>query len=199
MKRNMAGLVWTFAIGMWAAGAAQGQVGSAGGPGSRAPGAWEAAGGTVSRPARTLPELDLRALGVQFEAFQAIMNRDIAQAFEQPFVLLQDTKGTYLPGYGAMFHLEVNLHPLRTMNMFNMQPYTAEELRKAREAKLAKIRELKTRLSALLLQHGTKLTEVPADQNVIYYRFKFDYYYNRIPERRKSSKLSPEYKLVILD
>ena len=166
MKRNMTSLVWTFALGMWVVSAASAQVGSAGGPGSRAPGAWEAKSGTLSPPAGKLPELDLRALGGQLQAFQAIMNRDIAQAFAVPFVLLQDAKGTYLPGYGAMFHFEINLHPLRTMNMFNMQPYTEEELRKAREAKLAKVRELKTRLSALLLEHGTMLTEVPADQNV---------------------------------
>jgi hypothetical protein len=117
-------------------------------------------------PAGTLSELDLRALKVQIEAFQGVVNRDVSQAFAQPFVLLQDTKGTYLPQFGAVFHLEVNLHPLRALSMFDLRPYTQEELRTVREAKLAKIRDLKARLSALLLEHGAKLTEVPSDQSV---------------------------------
>jgi hypothetical protein len=47
-----------------------------------------------------------------------------------------------------------------------MRPYTDEELRDARQAKLERVRDLKALLSALLLEHGGKLTEVPADQNV---------------------------------
>ena len=163
MKRNMNKLVWAVAIGAWATCAAQAQLGGPEAPGGSAPAAWDS---TELRPAATLPELDLRSLKVQLEAFQSIVNRDIAQAFTQPFVLLQDAKGTYLPRFGAVFHLEVNLHPPRLLSIFEMRPYTDEDLRKRRETKLEKVRELKTRLSALLLEHGPKLTEVPADQNV---------------------------------
>lgn len=170
MKQSMNKLVFAVAIGVWAACAAQAQVGGPGAQGNHPAGApgstWDAASGEESRPAGTLPELDLRALKVQLEAFQGIVNREIAQAFSGPFVLLQDAKGSYLPRFGAVFHLEVNLHPLRSLNMFDLRPYTEEELQKVREAKLERVRDLKTRLSALLLEHGIKLTEVPADQNV---------------------------------
>jgi len=163
MKRSMNKLVWGIAVWMLAASGASAQVAGPEVRRSRAPAALELA---RERESRQPSGIDLRALKAQLEAFQSIVNRDIAQTFAQPFVLLQDTKGTYLPQFGVVFHLEVNLHPLRMLNMFDRRPYTEEELQKAREAKLEKVGELKTRLSALLLEHGTKLTEVPADQNV---------------------------------
>ena len=124
------------------------------------------AGQGAAQAARTLPEVDLRALKVQLQVFQDIVNRNMQQSFEQPFTLLQDAKGSYLPHFGAVFQLEVNLHPMRLISPFDMRPYTPEELRKARDAKLERVRELKTRLSALLLEHGVKLSEVPPDQGV---------------------------------
>ena len=166
MKRSMNKLVWGIAVWVLAASAASAQVAGPGAQESRVPGAWAAASAEGSRPAGTLPELDLRALKVQLVAFERIVNRNMTQAFASPFALLQDVKGTYLPEFGVVFHLEVNLHPLRMISMFDRRPYSEEELRKAREAKLERVRELKTRLSALLLEHGTKLTEVPVDQNV---------------------------------
>jgi hypothetical protein len=161
----MSKLVWGIAMWALAASGAPAQVANSGTPESRVPGAWAAASKEDSRPAGTLPELDLRALRVQLVAFERIVNQEIAQAFTSPFALLQDVKGTYLPGFGAVFHLEVNLHPLRMLSIFG-QRTTEEELRKVREAKLERVRELRTRLSALLLEHGTKLTEVPADLSV---------------------------------
>ena len=124
------------------------------------------AGQGAAQAARTLPEMDLRALKVQLQVFQDIVNRNIQQSFEQPFTLLQDAKGSYLPHFGAVFQLEVNLHPMRLISPFDMRPYTPEELRKARDAKLQRVRELKALLGALLLEHGVKLSEVPPDQGV---------------------------------
>jgi len=166
MKHNWNVLVCLIALALWAGGAAQAQVGRPGSPGSSAAPPLDRATRPAPRPAVTLPELDLRALRVQLEAFQQIVNRDIAQAFGHPFTLLQDAKGSYLPRFGVVFHMEVNLHPLRLISPFDMRPHTPEELRQARETKLERIRQLKARLSALLLAHGTKLTEVPPDQSV---------------------------------
>ena len=170
MKYSLNMLVCLIAMSLWAGGVAQAQVGRPGASGSRPaappPASMSRESRPAPRPAGTLPELDLRALRVQLEAFQALVNRSVAQAFEHPFTLLQDAKGSYLPRFGVVFHMEVNLHPLRLMSPFDMRPYTPEELRQARQTKLERIRELKAHLSALLLEHGTKLTEVPPDQNV---------------------------------
>ena len=167
MKQSMSKLVLGITVWVLAASGAQAQVAGPGAQRSRVPAALDVARERESRQTGTQPGIDMSALKTQLEAFQGIVNRDIAQAFAQPFVLLQDTKGTYLPQFGIVFHLEVNLHPLRSLNMFDLRPYTKEELQKAQEAKIEKVRELKGRLSALLLEHGTELAEaLPADQNV---------------------------------
>ncbi|MCL5098030.1 MAG: hypothetical protein M1608_10990 [Candidatus Omnitrophica bacterium] len=43
------------------------------------------------------------------------------------------------------------------------------------------------------------LIPVPADENTINYRFKFDYQYLGIPHREENSVLSPIYHLQIID
>ena len=40
---------------------------------------------------------------------------------------------------------------------------------------------------------------VPADQNLLHYRFRFDFSRNAIPARVEDSKLSPGFTLEIVD
>ena len=145
MKRNVAELLCSVAVVVLAACTAQAQMAG--------PATLDLAPERESRLGGARADIDLEALKAQLGAFQDVVNRDMVQAFAQPFVLLQDTKGTYLPGFGVLFHLELNLHPLRSLNIFDPRPYTEEELETVR-------------LSALLLEHGTKLTELPTDQNL---------------------------------
>ena len=110
--------------------------------------------------------VDLHALRGQLDEFQTVLNRNIQQNFEMPFALLQDAKGIYLPGFGVVFHMELNLQPLRNIWLFDTRPYTAEELRKAKVAKLARIQQLKTQLSTLLLERGGSLSAMAPEQNI---------------------------------
>ncbi|MBI3895498.1 MAG: hypothetical protein HY313_06165 [Acidobacteria bacterium] len=118
--------------------------------------------GTVSQQ----PAVDLHTLKSQMVSFQSALNRSIQGSFEQPFALLQDAKGTYLPDFGVAFHLEVNLYPMRIITPFDMRPYTSDEMSKARTAKQERIRSLRKSLSALLLEQGEKLSALPPEQNV---------------------------------
>ena len=111
-------------------------------------------------------QVDLRALRQQLQSFQGVLNRNVQQSFEHPFALLQDAKGIYLPWFGVAFHMEVNLYPLRMISPFAPEPYSAEELRKAKESKLERIRQLKEQLRQLLLEHAVDLGVVPGEQNV---------------------------------
>ena len=111
-------------------------------------------------------QVDLRALRQQLQSFQDVLNRNVQQNFEHPFALLQDAKGIYLPWFGVAFHMEVNLYPLRMISPFAPEPYSAEELRKAKESKLERIRQLKEQLRQLLLEHAVNLGAVPGEQNV---------------------------------
>ncbi|MEP6663107.1 MAG: hypothetical protein ABJC04_05520 [Verrucomicrobiota bacterium] len=55
------------------------------------------------------------------------------------------------------------------------------------------------RRTLLLKNRWEALVPVSADKNSIYYRFKFDFDYNAIPQPLPDSKLSREYKLEITD
>ena len=112
------------------------------------------------------PAVNLHTLKSQMEAFQTALNRNIQGSFEQPFALLQDAKGTYLPDFGVAFHLEVNLYPMRLITPFDMRPYTPAELTKARSSKMERIRALRKSLSGLLLEQGEKLGALPPEQNI---------------------------------
>ncbi len=127
---------------------------------------WDATAEEGRATTQALLGVNLKALKEQMTVFQNLLNRSIQQSFEQPFSLLQDTKGSYLPNFGVVFHLEMNLHPLRLISPFDMRPYTPEELRKARADKLQRIEQLKDRLSELLLEQGGKLTALPAERRI---------------------------------
>ncbi len=51
----------------------------------------------------------------------------------------------------------------------------------------------------LMTNRWEGLIPVPPDQDSVYYRFKFEYMVNAIPSPYPDSKLSPEYKLKIVD
>ena len=55
------------------------------------------------------------------------------------------------------------------------------------------------RPTSLMKNRWETLLPVPATTNAVHYKFKFDYQYNSIPERRQDSKLSPEFRLTIMD
>jgi hypothetical protein len=119
------------------------------------------------RSSNALPQsVDAPALRRQMTAFQGILTRELQQSFEQPFGLLQDVKGMYLSRYGVAFHMEVNLAPLRLLSMFDYRPYTEEELRRTRDAKLARIQQLKTKVSDLLLANVQELVALPQEQQI---------------------------------
>lgn len=109
---------------------------------------------------------DLQAIRGQLDAFSSFLNRGIQQKFNQPFSLLQDAKGIYLPGYGVAFHMEVNLQTLRLMTPFDMTPYTPDEIAQARKVKIDRIRQLESNLRELLLERGGTLTAMAPAQNI---------------------------------
>jgi hypothetical protein len=55
------------------------------------------------------------------------------------------------------------------------------------------------RPTLLMSNRWETLIPVPPGKSVVYYRFKFDYDYLAMPSRKTDSKLSPVYRLQILD
>jgi hypothetical protein len=106
------------------------------------------------------------ALKAQMKVLEAVINETMGQTFAPPFGLLEKAKGTYLPNFGVVFSLEVNLYPVRIPNPFDLRPLSKEELEKARKVKLERIRTIKQAVPRLLADHGSTLREIGADESI---------------------------------
>ncbi len=109
---------------------------------------------------------NLSALKGEMKVFEAVINETMVQTFTAPFGLLEKAKGTYIPDFGVVFTLEVNLSPVRTLTMFNMQPLSKEELARARKTKLDRLGLIKTTVPRLLADHAAGFREVSSDESV---------------------------------
>ncbi len=109
---------------------------------------------------------NLNALKGEMKVFEAVINETMVQTFAPPFGLLDKAKGAYLPGFGIVFSLEVNLNPVRAPSPFNMQPLSKEELAKAQKVRLQRLGVIKTKVPRLLADHGGGLRDVSPDESV---------------------------------
>jgi hypothetical protein len=112
------------------------------------------------------PPSNLSALKGEMKVFEAVIDGTMAQTFAPPFGLLESTKGTYLPGFGLAFSLEVNLYPTRLPNPFNMTPLSKEEIEKAQKVKLERIATVKQSVPRLLADHAMSLRNLSSDDSV---------------------------------
>jgi hypothetical protein len=82
-----------------------------------------------------------------------------------PFVLLGQTRGAYLPGYGAIFTLEVNLVPVAGVSPFR-PAYTPQEIQNLNRQKREKIGTLRAGLRPLLAEQAAGLAQIPPGEKV---------------------------------
>ncbi len=94
------------------------------------------------------PSSNITALKSEMKVFEAVIDGTMAQTFAPPFGLLEKTKGTYLPGFGLAFSLEVNLYPTRAPNPFNMAPLSKAEIEKAQKTERERIATVKASVPA---------------------------------------------------
>jgi hypothetical protein len=120
------------------------------------------------------PRSNLSALKSEMKVFEAVIDGTMAQTFAPPFGLLEKTKGTFLPGFGLAFSLEVNLYPLRPPSPFNMSPLSKAELDKALKVKLERIAIIKHSVPRLLADHAMSLRDLTSDENVAVVVHLFD-------------------------
>jgi len=106
------------------------------------------------------------ALKAEMRVMDAVIDETMGQTFTAPFGLLEKTKGAYLPDFGLVFSLEVNLYPLRTLSPFDLRPLTQEELEKAAKTKRERIEVIKKSLPRLLADHGSSLRDLSAQDSV---------------------------------
>ncbi len=109
---------------------------------------------------------NLTALKGEMKVFEAVINETMVQTFAPPFGLLEKAKGAYLPGFGLVFSLEVNLTPVRVPSPFNFQPLSKEELAKAQKMRLERLGIIRTKVPRLLADHAAGLRDVSSDEFV---------------------------------
>ena len=112
------------------------------------------------------PPSNLSALKAEMKVFEAVIDGTMAQTFAPPFGLLEKTQGTYLPGFGLAFSLEVSLYPLRAPNPFNLTPLSKAELDTAQKAKLERITTIKESVPRLLADHAMSLRDLSSDDSI---------------------------------
>lgn len=134
---------------------------------------------TAEAPASTaqapVEKPDLRQLKRDISVFSGVVDNTLRESFNQPYGLLQQTKGAYLPGYGLVFSLEVSLVQLRMRSPFDPRPLTRQELDTAFKVKQERLGELERRvLPRLFADYGSNI-ELPPTEHlaVVIHLFNF--------------------------
>ncbi len=131
------------------------------------------------------PSANFGALKAEMKVFEAVIDGTMSQTFAPPFGLLEKTQGTYLPGFGLAFSLEVNLYPARSPNPFNMTPLSKAEIDKAQKVKHDRVIMVKESVPRLLADHAMSLRDLsPADSiAVVVHLFEVDTGESKFPEQ----------------
>lgn len=107
------------------------------------------------------------AVKQQMKEFERFADSSLREMFgDRPFVILQEPKSAYLPGYGIIVHAELNLYPMRWLNPFGSPTYSQEELKTERDQKVARARQLSVRLRELLVEEAPRLAKLGGDEHV---------------------------------
>jgi hypothetical protein len=109
---------------------------------------------------------NLSALKAQMRVFEAVVDETMSQTFAFPFGLLEKTQGTYLPGFGLAFSLEVNLYPMRSPNPFDPRPLTTAELDRAQKTSRERIVTVKEIVPRLLADHAISLRDLGPEDHL---------------------------------
>ncbi|MGD0125042.1 MAG: hypothetical protein ABSF46_06785 [Terriglobia bacterium] len=112
------------------------------------------------------PTANVSALKGEMKVFEAVIDGTMAQTFAPPFGLLEKTQGTYLPGFGLAFSLEVNLYPMRVPTPFNMAPLSRAEVEKAQKVKQDRIVTVKESVPRLLADHAMSLRDLGPNDSI---------------------------------
>ena len=131
------------------------------------------------------PPAKVGALKGEMKVFEAVIDGTMAQTFAPPFGLLEKTQGTYLPGFGLAFSLEVNLYPMRTPNPFDMTPLSKAEIDKAQKVKRDRIVTVKASVPRLLADHAMSLRDLGSNDSiaVVVHLFEVDTGDNKFPDQ----------------
>lgn len=111
------------------------------------------------------PELLEPHLVRQMEAVEAVVDREFRSADGSRPSAISAARAIFLPGYGSVFLVEVNLAPAANASPFR-RSYTAREIREINLRKRAALEPLRRRMRRILLSEGPSLTHLAPDLQV---------------------------------
>ena len=114
----------------------------------------------------TAPAAELAPASRQLRAELRTVERSIDRGFgETSMVMIGNTRGGYLQGFGAVFALEINVVPMANLSPFKPS-YTEEELRKLNQRKRARLTELEKLAAGILVKAAAKLNVIPEKEKI---------------------------------
>jgi hypothetical protein len=100
----------------------------------------------------------------------------LLQAPADPWNVLGDARGTYLPGAGAVFTFELTLANLTPISPFHPTA-TAEEKRSGHTRKTKNLIALKAAMRDMIAHAATTLATMPGEEQITFEAFLFNFSY----------------------
>jgi hypothetical protein len=110
--------------------------------------------------------LDFALVKRDLAVFQGVLDTTLKQSFPNPFQVLGASRGSYLPEYGAVFNLEVNVYHIRHLSPFDMRPHSEKELTEAYNQMLTRIELVKELIIRAMGEHGSTLRQLGPNENL---------------------------------
>jgi hypothetical protein len=94
-------------------------------------------------------------------------NERFAPDAGDPWELLGDARGTYVPGYGGLFTFEMSLVNVQPITPFHMT-VAPQEVKTIHERKIRKLAVLKSAMRDLMLQSAASLSTLPPTEQITF-------------------------------
>lgn len=152
-------------------------------------------------PASSQETLDFAHIRRDLAVFQGVLDTTLKQSLPGPFQILGSSRGTYLPDYGAVFSLEVNVYQIRRLSPFDMRPHTEKELKDAHDQMMTRIELVKELIVRAMAEHGSTLRQLGPDENltVIAHLFTGGFNGDSDPKREFPSQLVFSVKETVIN
>ncbi len=112
------------------------------------------------------PAAELALASRELRAGLRAVERSIDRGFGgSSMVMIGNTRGGYLHGFGAVFTLEVNIVPMANLSPFKPS-YTEQELRLLNQRKRDRLPELEELAARILFDQAGKLDAIPEGEKI---------------------------------
>jgi hypothetical protein len=147
---------------------------------------------TLALAGNNEPIVPLSAL----KAVEAATNNQFLPDANDPWSLLGDARGTYLPGYGALFTFEMTLVNVTPITPFH-PTVTPAEIKSAHERKIKKLVVLKAAMRELMAKTAASLNTLPPTEQITFEAYLFNFSFeDRTGLPRRLTLTAPRQKIL---